>query len=89
MSAASLYLSLSALGLSLTVEVAPEHADGHTIKVRGLGLMDSDDRERIRRLIRANKAELVALLTSGLPIALAVRQEACCGSNTRSQEEAA
>ena len=59
------------------------------IRVYDLDCLEPGDRERTRRLLRANKAALVALLASGSPRALAVRQEARYGSNRRSWEEAA
>jgi len=49
----------------------------------------SDQRERARWLLRTRKAALLALLLSGSPDALAVRQEGVYGSERHDREEAA
>jgi len=59
------------------------------VRVFGLEDLEPGDRERTRRLIRANKAQLVSLLASGSPAALAVRQEGGYGADKHSREEAA
>jgi len=86
---AALYLHLRALGLELAEVERPEHPDGRVVRVCGLARLEPGERERISRLMRANKAALMAVLSSGAPGALAVRQEASYGSSRRSREQAA
>jgi len=89
MTGPALYLHLRALDLDLVPVQRPEHPDGCTVRVYGLEGLEPADRECTRLLIRANKAQLVALLASGSPAALAVRQEGNQDSNKHSREEAA
>jgi len=73
MSAAALYLNLRALGVAMELKEEPERPGGYVIETRGR--TRRGDADRVRRLIVANRAALIALLTSGSPEALAVRQE--------------
>jgi hypothetical protein len=90
MSGAALYLHLQALGLELALAQQSEHPDGYVVRTWGLADLEPGDAEQVRGLVRANRPALVALLKSGSPAALAVRQEGGGhGSNKRSREEAA
>jgi hypothetical protein len=72
---AALYLHLRALGLRLVLADQPEDPTGYAIRAYGLGCLEPGERERARRLLRANKAVLVTLLASGSPDAwLCVRR---------------
>jgi hypothetical protein len=72
MSGAPLYLHLQALGLRLALQDQPEHPDGCVVQVYDIDRLEDEGRERVRGLVRANKAALLALLRSGSPDALAV-----------------
>lgn len=89
--AAPLYLHLCGVGLRLAVLDQPDHPDGsgYGLGVVGLKPLPEAEQERCRQLIRGNKPALLALLKSGSPAALAVRQEGGYDSNGRSREAAA
>ena len=72
MSGAALFLHLQALGLRLELVEKPEDPLGIAIRTSGLGCLEPDEQERVRRLVRGHKPALVALLRSGSPDALAV-----------------
>ena len=90
MSAAALYLHLCALGVRMSVVQQPDHPDGggYGFKVAGQKALPEPKQRRTRRLIKAHKPALIALLRSGAPDALAVRQEGSDGSYRRTREEA-
>ena len=56
MSAAALFLHLTARGLTLAAEQQPEHPDSYVVRVWGIGRLDPDQRERARWLLRTRKA---------------------------------
>jgi hypothetical protein len=90
-SAAALYLHLRGLGMRLAVLDRPDHPDGsgYGLRVMGLKPLRESEQERYGRLIKAHKPALIALLRSGSPDAVAVRQEGHDGSDKRSRKEAA
>jgi len=89
MNAVPLYLALVAQGLTLTAVEDPTRAGGYALRAQGLPRLDPDQRERARRQIRANRDQLLALLLSGAPDALAVRAEGHDLGDRQSREEAA
>jgi hypothetical protein len=72
---AALYLHLCALGLRLEPVRVSGNRHGYKVRAHRIDRLRLAERERVGALIRANKPALVALLISGSPAALAVRQE--------------